>query len=333
MAIRCFHCGRSHLTTDEVRRCSQTRRLRTKTDVERVLAEEIAVPFDDLLDAIAISRGDGDLELLDRVVDYALKSVTGEVPDWKWKPVVVEAARRLIANTDFEHLASTASNGASELRSRLNRYHTQLHDEIEVQARTLDEVAVLLADSQASSLVSVCSRLRRLARPDLGRIAATRAIELDPRVGAARTTRAAAILDVGKPQEAIADLNWIAEHDPSFYSANVWSRAEQMQGRYSQARSWAELANQRDPDGIAGMLSLAKVAAVTGDHQTAEWAFMCHRQATGTSLSVHYPAFVAARDLHLSGSRDEAIAVLTQLAESDYAPARRFLLEHYGYKP
>ena len=288
------------------------------------------VPFDELLDAIAISRGEGDFELLDLVVDYALKSVTGEVPDWKWRPVVADAARRLLANTDFEHLASTASSAAAELRSRLARYQHVVRDEVEAQAQTLDEVAVLLADSQPSSLVSVCSRLRRLARPDLGRIAATRAVEMDPRIAAARTTRAAATLDLGKPTDALEDLYWIEDHDPTFYSANVWARAEQMRGRFKEARRWAELANKRDPDGVAGMLSLAKVAAISGDFTTAQWAFSRHREATGGSVSEHYPTFVAARDLYLSGSRREAMAAISRLAEAGYAPARRFLLEHPG---
>lgn len=48
---------------------------------------------------------------------------------------------------------------------------------------------------------------------------------------------------------------------------------------------------------------------------------------SGERRSLHWPMFLAAKDLLRSGKRDEGLAVMRGLAEDGYGPAERMLLE------
>lgn len=343
--MRCYYCLGQHPSAEDVRRCFQRASatsvgrgvptgIRTLDDVRCLLADRQRLPgFGALLDAIAICRGARDDVLLERCVGVALSAVTGEVPENEWKPVVLEAARSLLRAATYETLPSAARSAATSLRTLGDSYrqansHGPVGEEVHAVARQLDELAVLLADEGAASLVSACSRLRDLERPDLGIIAASKAIEREPLSGPARTTRAGAALDQGNMDAAFVDLTWLESNSESFYSANTRSRAERMRDNLGAALFWAREASRRDPDGVAGMLSLAAAAKLAEDTETLQWALSNLDGGGGRKRSANYPAFIAAKDLLRAGSAAAAMPTLKALADKSYAPAVRLLLEY-----
>lgn len=98
-----------------------------------------------------------------------------------------------------------------------------------------------------------------------------------------------------------------------------------MTGDHGEAMSWAETANERDPNGVAGMRSLGKAAAARGDLEKAHWAF---EQAGLAEESRSYTLLVSAKELIRAGRTSEGLGIITRLESEGYEPAQRFMLEY-----
>lgn len=237
--IDCGSCRGRHATVDQVHVCHSEPEIENIDKVSRLLQEN-APAFSDLLDAMAAYRGTRGEELLDRCLQIALASITGEVPKHHWKPVVRGAASRLIGCAKRERLETDVRAAANQLRSAKEDKTEKVAKVIEEEAAMLDEITVLLSNGEPPNLVSFSSRLRKLARPDLAVVVATEAVDADTATGPARTTRAAAYLDMSKWDDAIEDLGGVEVNEPSSYSANAWSRAANLTGDHDEAMRWAE---------------------------------------------------------------------------------------------
>jgi hypothetical protein len=147
-------------------------------------------------------------------------------------------------------------------------------------------------------------------------------------LAAARNTRAGAFLDEGDIRRALEDLEWVESHTPSHYSANTRSRAEVMRGDPKEGVRWAEIATERDPEGTAGLRSLAGAVAALGDFGRLNRIIEQISHVEGRGKSQKWSKYQAAKRLLDDGVEEPALEALRALAAEDYGPAIRLLLEH-----
>ena len=342
--IRCAHCSGTHPSVQVARRCAEDHQYQMKSQWDPVTASGSAIAsigdveglieqpvpaFGELLDAIAVARGNDRWDLVDSCANLALASVTGETPSAGVFYVARQIAIARLKGVAYEDLARELAAVASQFKEQPAFLTRQANSAIESIEEELLDLALLIIDDRAPSLIAAGARLRKLDRPDLAVIAATRSIDRNGTVGVALTVRSAAQLDAEEPDGALADIKAAEELLPSFYTANVRARLETGRRRFAAAEHWALLANERDREnGAAGALSMMSIRAIQGRYADAsDWARKANGNP-GAEWSVEWMRLQAANELGRGGNRQDAHAILLDLwANSSYAPARRRLLE------
>lgn len=261
MNVKCAHCEDRHTSLSDVRDCwkGMTRTVKSYDDALELAESSGPYELRDVLAAITLARDEDDDDLLERSLAIAQSIASGTPPSPRWESVLRPAAQRLGHDADLVPLADVAANAAKAIGSRSRDRAYEPPGSRKPNRPKLDELAIFLAAHDGPSLVRACAVLRDIGRPDLGRVVATRAIQVDPDNSPARNTRAAAALDQGDCESARKDLEWAESQDPSSYSANVMSRLCLMSGDPDMARTWALKANKRDPFGSAGNGSLGRL--------------------------------------------------------------------------
>lgn len=326
--LRCGNCGRSDqsVNVEHVRGCYQ---VRTIEDVEALL-DQPAPKFGQLLDGIAVCKRERRPDLRDQCIVAAISAVTGETRSWEVRHLAREAAVSQLERASEERLEGDVRQTADSLRSYRDAAQP-IRSALENEAEILDHIALGLAQADSPALVMASSRLRRMKRSDLALVLASKAIVLDSRSAAPRTTRAASLVDLLRAKEGLDDAMAGEELEPSSYTSNAASRAHRTLKQYQEAIDWADKSITRDPESPAGYRTMLMVAIATEDDDLqsdmrARLGEM--RDASGEGeWSKPYTDLLAARELMKTGDRSRGIEVLCRLAEGGYEPERRDLLE------
>jgi tetratricopeptide (TPR) repeat protein len=315
----------------------EARAISTVQDVEAVIRSPRA-SFEEWLDCASVARAAGRWELVEVCACSALRAVGRRAV----APYRLLDAARLVAIAHFRRVSSLRL-----LKERNSLVHEQLQRLIaglpaDIKKSTdpvldeLSEISLLVADGSPASWIRLCSRLRRLERPDLGREAADQALQLDHQSAPALTTRAAAALDLEDVEGAMSDLQqaWVANRSP--YVANTYSRAHLMAGELGEATRWARISVSLDePASAGGWRVLASVAKLTDDADLFDEAVghlagddPDQLQLFGTDPGRRWVEVLAARELLRAGQLDATEALVRSvLAEGEYPPARRLEAE------
>ena len=225
------------------------RSVATAAEVEALLASP-RCSFVELLDAIEVAAGESRWDLVDAAGRRALIDEV-RVPA-RQVPSLVQAARSILV----AYLSQASSLGdlpagvqkASETFERLARELTgdQVRlGVVEQERHWLDELRLLLSDDSVMSRIKLCSKLREIDRPSLGVEAATAALAVDPDNTAARTTRAAALMDLETYEgrhRALADCRRAWALGRNEHTATAYSRVCRALESFDEAveiASWA----------------------------------------------------------------------------------------------
>ncbi len=197
-------------------------------------------------------------------------------------------------------------------------------------SKWLDELRVLYADATEPSLIALCARLRDIDRADLGREAATRALDLEargqpsPRTrAAALTTRAAALLDLGDPPRALTDIRKAAELRPDDpYVLNAYARVLTACGQPDQAVDVAKESFRLDPGRHAVHALLAAAAAARDESTLAEAKdyLSAHPDPEEKEATSVWVEVLAAEALIAAGQIERAASAVAMLRRDGRAP-------------
>lgn len=166
-------------------------RIATIEDVERLLGQP-APQFDLLLDGIAVAKRERRLDLRDRCIQYAIASVTGEVPEREVRNLALEAAVRFMEEASETSLHGELVKAADALRKYASTSSPRIAAALTKERESLDYVALCLGRSTAPALTSAASRLRHFKRPDLAYVLSSKAADMDRDSAPALTSMAAA---------------------------------------------------------------------------------------------------------------------------------------------
>lgn len=308
------------------------RSVRTVEDVEAIL--EGPATFAEVLDCVAVASSAARWNLVERCLPAAFASVDASRQP---KGRLAEVARayltaRLASVRSLRGIAGTLEDAAEALRDLEARVDHENHrSALRDRVQEARELALLIADDDVPSLVSLSSRLRAYVhRPDLAVIAATKALQRDAGNAKALTTRGAANVDMERYDRARVDLEAAWETAPAKHSALARYRCELRDGRHREALHWALEASSLAPDDSYGLHALAAAAVACGDQDLLSSLRPRLESMHGEARDDRWVTFVAARQLVRDGAFDLARETLTSILETGpYAPASR-LLEQIG---
>lgn len=304
-------------------------------DVESLLQSD-KYSFSECLDGVAVAEAAGRFDLVERCAYRAFDAV-----DAGAKPAasLAEAARSYIMAKisgahGLETFSREARRASDDLRSVAGDHpRPPVRDAVVMAIEEVDAALLLLADGTSASYVSLCSRLRRhFRRPDLGIIAATKALSLDAKNIQALTTRGAAWTDRGLLEKAEHDLTraW-SEGGPSPFVANAMVRVSLAHGDTTTAVKWAEEAVTIAPNDDVSWTVLAAAAFSAGDtdlFRRAQARLVELGKGHAKAGDERWILCLAARQLLRGGNHDLAQqAVDTIRGSSTYAPAKRITEE------
>ncbi|GIU92731.1 MAG: hypothetical protein KatS3mg011_1637 [Acidimicrobiia bacterium] len=178
----------------------------------------------------------------------------------------------------------------------------------------LEELLLLLSDGSAASLISACSRLRRLEAPAQARMAVAKALEApDCDRRRALTTAGAAALDLGLVEMARRELEEAHSLDrESPYTTAALGRCALLSEDYDEAASWAnQTVALGKPD--SGWALMAAIARTVGDEEAFRNAITKAEEFAEEGLSSRWPLFVAGRLLVESGDPGGAEKIAAEL--------------------
>ncbi|GEM_PF-5174722 len=196
------------------------------------------------------------------------------------------------------------------------------------------ELLLLVAKPDATSATQLCSRLRGLKRPDLGAVAADRALASDPENAAAMTTRGAAAADMGDFDEALRWYRGAWRVAESTQTALAATRALIATGKHTDAMAMAGRAADADLTvKSARVYAMAAAAADDFDALNRAHGLLQHVEDSSpdsdesSDIGRRWVLTLAAeqflRDGCLSEAREMLEAVLGD--HPDYGPAKRAL--------
>ena len=196
------------------------------------------------------------------------------------------------------------------------------------------ELLLLIANPDATSGTQLCSRLRGLKRPDLGAVAADRALASDPENAAAMTTRGAAAADMGDFDEALRWYRGAWRVAESTQTALAATRALIATGKHTDAMAMAGRAADADLTvKSARVYAMAAAAADDFDALNRAHGLLQHVEDSSpdsdesSDIGRRWVLTLAAeqflRDGCLSEAREMLEAVLGD--HPDYGPAKRAL--------
>lgn len=252
------------------------RRIETINDVELVL-ESPRASFNELQDCVEIATTEGRWDLTkaaaERSLDESLQAPGSQTLQMEWALDVI-VSTRLKRPSTIEELPSAIEglmDWLQKLRTRVASSHPVI--EMKIKEDNLAAVLVLLANPEPVAQIQLCSKLRKLERPDLAEIAASRAIDGGGERGIALTTRGAAKSDQKKYREAITDLEEALRLDGANYHAlTSISRAYQELGDLDTALKTVEHALEIDPHNTYAVHRLLSLAVKSNDFDALEEA-------------------------------------------------------------
>ena len=151
-------------------------------------------------------------------------------------------------------------------------------EQLKELAETVSGIAMLLTEPGPAAQVRLCSRLRKVDRPDLGIKAAERGLKVEPKNTALLTTLAAAQLDVGASTKGLATIEGVVEQGrPNYRALLVYSRALQAVSRPERSLRVARDAFELDANEFTAHRILA-AAAELRDLETFEGALQFVRR-------------------------------------------------------
>ena len=252
------------------------RRIETITDVEEVLASP-RVSFNELQDCVAIAKAEERWDLAkvaaERSINESVQRPSAQSVQMDWALDVIVASR-LQKPSSLEELPEAIEgliDWMQRLRSRIANSHPVL--EVTIKEKDLAAVLVLLANPEPQALIQLCSKLRKLDRPDLGVIAATRALDGGGDREGVLTTRGAAKSDLKEYRGAIKDLRAVLDENPdSTYALTSISRAYQELGDLDTASTFVEQALVINPSDMFAVRRLISIAVRSNDFGAIEIA-------------------------------------------------------------
>ncbi|MGM0818473.1 MAG: hypothetical protein ACQETV_03685, partial [Actinomycetota bacterium] len=194
------------------------------------------------------------------------------------------------------------------------------------------ELLLLIANPDATSATQLCSRLRGLKRPDLGAVAAHRALASDPDNAAAMTTRGAAAADMGDFDGALRWYRGAWRLEESTQTALAATRALIATGKHTDALAMAGRAVDADLSvKSARVYAMAAAAADDVDALNRAHGLLQHVESSspdsdGTSdIGRRWVLTLAAEQFLRDGCLNEARKMLEAVLgdHPDYGPAKR----------
>lgn len=311
------------------------RPLETGEQVRSMLTSGRRWSFEEALKGAFIARLEGDWDLMERAALAALE-VVGSRP---LRPRSLEEAARTVAVAHMQRIISLdkVSDGIEGARQalRIARVGAQAvsAEVIDEEITWLGEAALFVADGQPPSLVSLCARLRKVERPDLGREAVDRVLKNDPDNVKALTTSGAAACDLRDFESAQRELSRAWELENSPYVANAMARVMLSDNRADEAVEWASRAIELDKS-PASWATLAACAKAAGDQALFERALEelnklgpAQQSLFTGGWSLEWPAYLAGRTLAQAGRTREAEEIADKLAATEYVLADRLRRE------
>lgn len=195
--------------------------------------------FVELMDCAETGRRFNDAQLRRQAAEKSMEEVLNRLDNQPGAHQfsIHEAARHVAAATlkaakNLDDLAPYLARVTSWLSGLNKRIRDLAPDEIRELETAVSEIALLLTDPNPESQSRLCSRLRKVERSDLGILAAERCLEVEPDNIIALTTKAAAQLDIGAADAAVATASRAVRLAPKGHHARtVLSRAFQETGR------------------------------------------------------------------------------------------------------
>ncbi len=299
----------------------RARRIETPDDVLTVLESGHAT-FREWIDCIETSRRHHRWDLVDRVGHEVLRDV---VANPATRIPTLEEAVRSVAKAyidrvaQLEDLSAAAASAIAALQSARHEVpgSTMASNALDGEIDWLDELRLLASDPSPPTLTKLCRRLREIDRSDLGADAARRALSQEPGSVPAMTTLAAALLDQGRADVAIATISKAWDLDPSSYVANTFSRALLANGQHEEAYNMAHRAFELDPGPVSQHTLLAAAAASSDPAAIEDAQALISRCGTGGGgndlRDRRYVELLAAEALVESGRLDDAEVMVNQL--------------------
>ena len=296
--------------------------------VDEILSGSAGWTFAEALDCVAVAEAVQSWALVERSALAALAAIDAEgkapetLAEAAWQVVKV----RLRTIHSLRGLQRSLPALTQELSEIATRSSANPRTAVESVRSDVDDLALLLSDATATSYVKLCSRLRKSVRnPNLGIIAATRALNLEQGNVAALNTRGAARLDLELLAKAETDLVRAWDIEPSHYVANTFVRLHMLRSDTSGAVRWSVKAVDAAPHTDTVALKTMAAAAVAADDQTQLQFAIGRLKALGDADSRNPDRWVqllAARQFMRDGLLALARTTLDDLlSQGPYGPA------------
>jgi len=306
----------------------KSRRIDTVSDVLTVLDGRYS--FSEALDCVAVSEAAENWQLVERAALAALDAVDAGA---KSPETLSEAAWQFVRQklrttgglTSLERALPVVSEELDRLASKSGRNQRLALSSVR---SGVNDLALLLADASPTSYVKLCSLLRkRIRRPELGIIAATRALNPDAANAAALNTRGAARLDLEQLTKAADDLERAWAIEKSHYVANTHVRLFMLRSEHTEAVRWSVVAVDAAPPGDTVALKVMAAAALAADDQAQlqeAIATLRAHEKHDSEQPDRWVLLLAARQFMRDGLLDLARATLDDLLDlGTYGPATK----------
>lgn len=227
--------------------------------------------FEDWVDGVEVARRAHAWEMLEAAALRALGSARGRPVRDKdlTSAALAVAASTLGSPTTLGDVDRGLQRASSRLRTAADRASTSpdYARSVAVAVRAadaIDENLLLLAQGSSSAMAQVAGWLRReVSRPDAALVVLDHALVMEPGDAACHVSRAAALLDLGKPHTAGASLDRAEALEPGNpYAVRCRIRQLMVVGAPAEALALAEvhLAQSRRVADIALMVAAATQA-------------------------------------------------------------------------
>lgn len=271
-------------------------------DQARAVVDGDRASFVELMDCAEVGKSAGDYELRKDAAERAVNLAAGDTRQVASVHLAAQhlAAATLGEATDLDDLGRYVAALRSRLRRLVDEFpETGRNEKLQELEATLSEITLLLTNPEPAAQVRLCSRLRKLDRPDLGIKAAERGLNVEPENTALLTTLAAAQLDIGASTTGLATIERAIREDRKEYRVLlVHSRALQSVSRPEQSLKVAKEAFELDANEFTAHRILA-AAAELRDLDTFEGALQFVRQ--------HHEEVSAEADLYVLLLATEAL--------------------------
>lgn len=266
-----FRAGSGPMTVDDWAKghqsglSSHARPIETVEQAHEIVHGERATLLE-LMDCAELGKAVGDFQLRKDAAERALSVAIGGP-----RPIAsVDMAAQHIAAATLGEATGLGDLGRylSEIRLRLGRIiaefpAAQKSSKLRELEESLSAVALLLTDPDPGAKLRLCSRLRKLERPDLGIKAAQSGIKVEPNHVPLLTTMASAQLDIGASTLALKTIERAVRLEPeNVHALNVYSRALHDIGRLGESLNIAQRAFELDANVHVAQRILAVAAAL-----------------------------------------------------------------------